>query len=52
MMNVWAPLQRLITFAWSCASLTITAKRGIEGYRDSVQDVLGDVPAGQSSGWN
>jgi cellobiose phosphorylase len=49
MMNVWAPYNALITFAWSrAASLTYNGERDGLGYRDSVQDVLGvtsSIPA-------
>ena len=42
MMNVWAPYNSLITFAWSrAASLVYNGERDGLGYRDSVQDVLG-----------
>ena len=42
MMNVWAPYNALITFAWSrAASLVYNGERDGLGYRDSVQDVLG-----------
>jgi N,N'-diacetylchitobiose phosphorylase len=42
MLNVWAPYNALITFAWSrSASLVYNGERDGLGYRDSVQDVLG-----------
>ncbi len=42
MMNVWAPYNALMTFAWSrAASLVYNGERDGLGYRDSVQDVLG-----------
>lgn len=42
MMNVWAPYNALITFAWSrAASLVYNGERDGLGFRDSVQDVLG-----------
>jgi len=40
--NVWAPYNCLITFAWSrAASLVYNGERNGLGFRDSVQDVLG-----------
>ncbi len=42
MMNVWAPYNCLITFAWSrSASLVYNGERDGLGFRDSVQDILG-----------
>jgi len=42
MMNVWAPYNAMVTFAWSrSASLVYNGERDGLGYRDSVQDVLG-----------
>jgi N,N'-diacetylchitobiose phosphorylase len=46
MMNMWSPYNCLITYAWSrAASLVYTGERDGLGYRDSVQDVLGVLPA-------
>lgn len=43
--NVWAPYNCLITFAWSrAASLVYNGERNGLGFRDSVQDVLGIAP--------
>jgi cellobiose phosphorylase len=42
--NVWAPYNCLVTFAWSrSASLVYNGERDGLGFRDSVQDVLGVV---------
>jgi cellobiose phosphorylase len=42
MLNVWAPYNALVTFAWSrSASLVYNGERDGLGFRDSVQDVLG-----------
>ncbi len=44
MLNVWAPYNCQITFAWSrAASLVYNGERDGLGFRDSVQDVLGVV---------
>jgi N,N'-diacetylchitobiose phosphorylase len=46
MLNAWLPYNCLITFAWSrAASLVYTGERDGLGYRDSVQDLLGVLPA-------
>jgi cellobiose phosphorylase len=46
MLNVWAPYNCLITFAWSrAASLVYNGERDGLGFRDSVQDVLGVTAA-------
>jgi cellobiose phosphorylase len=46
MMNTWSPYNCLVTYAWSrAASLVYTGERDGLGYRDSVQDVLGVLPA-------
>ena len=46
MVNVWNVYNCLITFNWSrAASLTYNGERDGLGYRDSVQDVLGVLPA-------
>jgi len=40
--NMWAPYNSMITFAWSrAASLVYNGERDGLGFRDSVQDVLG-----------
>ncbi|HSV73101.1 MAG TPA: glycosyl hydrolase family 65 protein [Chthonomonadales bacterium] len=42
MLNVWAPYNCLITYAWSrSASLVYNGERDGLGFRDSVQDLLG-----------
>jgi cellobiose phosphorylase len=46
MVNVWNPYNCLITFNWSrAASLVYNGERDGLGFRDSVQDVLGVLPA-------
>jgi cellobiose phosphorylase len=46
MVNVWAPYNCLVTFAWSrAASLVYNGERDGLGFRDSVQDVLGITAA-------
>jgi N,N'-diacetylchitobiose phosphorylase len=44
--NVWNAYNCLITYAWSrTASLVYTGERDGLGYRDTVQDILGAIPA-------
>ncbi len=44
--NVWNAYNALITFAWSrAASLVYSGERDGLGYRDTVQDILGVLPA-------
>lgn len=46
MLNVWNPYNCLITYAWSrAASLVYAGERDGLGYRDTVQDLLGVIPA-------
>jgi len=46
MMNTWSPYNCLITYAWSrAASLVYAGERDGLGYRDTVQDILGVLPA-------
>ena len=46
MMNVWAPYNSQVSFNWSrSASLVYNGERNGLGFRDSVQDVLGVLPA-------
>lgn len=46
MVNVWNAYNCLVTFAWSrAASLVYAGDRDGLGYRDTVQDILGVVPA-------
>ena len=47
MVNVWNPYNALITFTWSRACSLVYTGDGRDGlgYRDSVQDVLGAIPA-------
>jgi cellobiose phosphorylase len=46
MINVWNAYNCLITFAWSrSASLVYNGERDGLGYRDTVQDILGVLPA-------
>lgn len=46
MVNVWNAYNCLITYAWSrAASLVYNGERDGLGYRDSVQDMLGVLPA-------
>ncbi len=46
MINVWNAYNCLITFAWSrAASLVYSGERDGLGYRDTVQDILGVLPA-------
>jgi N,N'-diacetylchitobiose phosphorylase len=46
MLNVWNAYNCLITFAWSrAASLVYAGERDGLGYRDTVQDILGVLPA-------
>jgi N,N'-diacetylchitobiose phosphorylase len=46
MMNVWNPYNCLITYAWSrAASLVYAGERDGLGFRDTVQDILGVLPA-------
>lgn len=46
MLNVWNAYNCLITFAWSrAASLVYAGERDGLGYRDTVQDLLGVLPA-------
>jgi N,N'-diacetylchitobiose phosphorylase len=46
MMNAWSPYNCLITYAWSrAASLVYAGERDGLGYRDTVQDILGVLPA-------
>jgi N,N'-diacetylchitobiose phosphorylase len=43
--NMWAPFNCLITYAWSRAvSLVYSGERDGLGYRDTVQDLLGVLP--------
>jgi cellobiose phosphorylase len=46
MVNVWNPYNCLITYAWSrAASLVYNGERDGLGFRDTVQDILGVLPA-------
>ncbi len=46
MVNVWAPYNSLITYAWSrAASLVYSGERDGLGYRDTLQDLLGVLPS-------
>jgi N,N'-diacetylchitobiose phosphorylase len=46
MINVWNAYNCLITYAWSrAASLVYSGERDGLGYRDTVQDILGVLPA-------
>jgi N,N'-diacetylchitobiose phosphorylase len=46
MVNVWNAYNSLITYAWSrSASLVYAGERDGLGYRDTVQDILGVLPA-------
>lgn len=46
MLNVWNAYNCLITYAWSrAASLVYSGERDGLGYRDTVQDILGVLPA-------
>lgn len=46
MLNTWNPYNCLITYAWSrAASLVYAGERDGLGYRDTVQDILGVLPA-------
>lgn len=46
MINVWNAYNCLVTYAWSrAASLVYSGERDGLGYRDTVQDILGVLPA-------
>jgi len=46
MINVWNPYNCLVAYAWSrSASLVYSGERDGLGYRDTVQDILGVLPA-------
>ncbi|MBN1999151.1 N,N'-diacetylchitobiose phosphorylase, partial [candidate division KSB1 bacterium] len=46
MMNMWSPFNCLMTYTWSrAASLIYSGARDGLGYRDTVQDLLGVMPA-------